>query len=169
MTDRPRTVVDCVRFLADDAATTLLDRALQQRWLALDDLTRTCQERLGRRGTRRLVRLVAAMVGGERSAAERPLTANLRRHRIGGWVANLEVRDETGLLAIADVAFPARRLIVEIDGWAVHTSPGACQRDRERQNRLVAAGWTVLRFTWRDLSERPDYVIAVIRRLLDRR
>jgi very-short-patch-repair endonuclease len=38
-------------------------------------------------------------------------------------------------------------LVIEVDGWAYHRTPDRFQRDRERQNRLVAAGWTVLRFT----------------------
>jgi very-short-patch-repair endonuclease len=36
----------------------------------------------------------------------------------------------------------------------------------ERQNRLVAAGYIVLRFTWDDLRDRPAQVIADIRRSL---
>ena len=33
--------------------------------------------------------------------------------------------------------------------------------DRARQNALVAAGWTVLRFTWSHLQD-PDYVLSQI-------
>jgi len=43
------------------------------------------------------------------------------------------------------------------------------QDDRTRQNRLVNAGCAVLRFTWQDLTERPDLVarqvLAALRRL----
>jgi very-short-patch-repair endonuclease len=65
-----------------------------------------------------------------------------------------------------DVAFGQVRLAIEVDGWAFHTTPARFQRDRQRQNRLVAAGWTVLRFTWHDLTDRPDYVLATVRALL---
>jgi very-short-patch-repair endonuclease len=37
------------------------------------------------------------------------------------------------------------------------------RRDRQRQNAVVLAGWTVLRFTWHDLTQRPNEVIAEIR------
>lgn len=47
---------------------------------------------------------------------------------------------------------------------AHHTDVDRFQRDRSRQNTLVGLGWTVLRFTWADLVERPRYVIATIRR-----
>ena len=43
--------------------------------------------------------------------------------------------------------------------WMAGPSTGATfQADRTRQNRLVAAGYTVLRFTWADLTLRPDDV-----------
>lgn len=66
----------------------------------------------------------------------------------------------------ATSSFDDARLIVEIDGFAFHSAGADFQRDRTRQNALVAAGWTVLRFTWADLTERPDHVVAVIRHAL---
>jgi len=65
-------------------------------------------------------------------------------------------------LGVADIAFEAARIIVEIDGQAWHFRPGHFQRDRTRRNDLVNAGWTVLRFTWADLTERADYVLDCI-------
>ena len=59
------------------------------------------------------------------------------------------------------------RLAIEIDGWAWHHSPDRFQRDRAKQNQLVGAGWTVLRFTWFDLTNRPDDVIRQVRAALD--
>ena len=47
------------------------------------------------------------------------------------------------------------RFDFEIDGRAFHSDADRFQRDRTRQNRLVGAGWTVLRFTWNDLRDRP--------------
>ena len=87
----------------------------------------------------------------------------LRRSGIRGWHANRAIRDARGLIGIGDVVFPEVKLVIEIDGWAYHADPEPFQRDRERQNRLVAAGWTVLRFTWRDLTEHPDRVVRLVR------
>lgn len=65
--------------------------------------------------------------------------------------------------------FEVARVVVEIEGRGHHLTPDRLERDRERQNRLVAAGWVVLCFTWRDLTQRPDYVVAILRAMLARR
>jgi very-short-patch-repair endonuclease len=65
-----------------------------------------------------------------------------------------------------DITFSRQRIAIEIDGRAWHVAPDRFHRDRRRQNALVLAGWTVLRFTWRDLAQRPEQVIAEIRAAL---
>jgi len=49
-----------------------------------------------------------------------------------------------------------------VDGWAWHSTADRFRADRRRQNALILAGWTVLRFTWDDLVHRPDAVLAQI-------
>jgi very-short-patch-repair endonuclease len=62
-----------------------------------------------------------------------------------------------------DLAFPAERIAIEVDGWAWHSDVERFRHDRRRQNALVLAGWIVLRFTWHDLTGRPEAVVAEIR------
>jgi very-short-patch-repair endonuclease len=64
------------------------------------------------------------------------------------------------------LAWPSRKLAVEADGREPHDAPDALYRDRSRQNDLVLAGWTVLRFTWSDVRHRPAWVVAQVRRAL---
>ena len=59
-------------------------------------------------------------------------------------------------------------MAIEVDGYEHHSSPEAFQRDRTRQNRLVALGWTVLRFTWDDVVKRPAMVAQTIRDAVNR-
>ena len=66
----------------------------------------------------------------------------------------------------ADFAWPGHRLIVEVDGWAAHGHRLAFERDRARDLAHQAAGWTVVRLTWRQLGERPVWVAAQLARLL---
>jgi very-short-patch-repair endonuclease len=34
--------------------------------------------------------------------------------------------------------------------------------DRHRDNQAQLAGWRILRFTWEDITERPEAVVASI-------
>ncbi len=164
ITSPERTLLDCVLLLPDGPAVELLDRGLQRGVVTLDQLATRARERVGRPGAPRLARLVGAMAVGTRSAAERRLAHVLRRHQ--GWRANAEIRSHRELIAIGDIVFEHERVVLEADGLAFHVDPASFQRDRDRQNRLVAAGWTVLRFTWRDLTERPESVVDTVSRIL---
>jgi very-short-patch-repair endonuclease len=64
-----------------------------------------------------------------------------------------------------DAVWRDHGVIVELDGWAWHHARHAFERDRERDATLMATGWLVVRFTYRQLVERPDRVIHVLRRL----
>jgi very-short-patch-repair endonuclease len=81
-------------------------------------------------------------------------------------VLQYEVRDEAGvLLGRADMAWPEQKVLVEFDG-DLHRERSVFVNDLRRQNRLVAAGWTVLRFSSADVLGRPQEVVAEIRRAL---
>jgi hypothetical protein len=47
-----------------------------------------------------------------------------------------------------DLAYPWCKLAIELDG-SKHIERSTFETDRPRQNALVLAGWTVLRYTWR--------------------
>ena len=49
-------------------------------------------------------------------------------------------------------------MIVETDGWATHGTRRAFEDDRAKDAALVAAGYKVLRFTWRQLRDDPHTV-----------
>jgi very-short-patch-repair endonuclease len=61
-----------------------------------------------------------------------------------------------------DFAWPAERLIVEVDGYAFHRSPTAFETDRERDVILALAGWRVLRFTYAQVTRRARWVARAI-------
>lgn len=165
VTSRAETVLDCIGFLPYGAARTFADRALHQGWLSMVDVERRLTEQRGRWGNRQIRRI--AEVVGDRAAAEseRRLHRILRDAAITGWTANLSVH-LGGRSYELDVAFPALRLAVEIDGYEYHSREGRFQTDRTKQNALIAAGWRVLRFTWTDLDQRPWLVVRQIRQLL---
>jgi very-short-patch-repair endonuclease len=110
-------------------------------------------------------RVIAELAGNPWSPAERLLHQLLRAAGITGWVANAVVRVE-GRRLYPDVLMHDQPLVIEVDGYAVHGGRAAFQKDRERLNLFAQAGFTVLRFTWEDLTENPATVITRIRRTL---
>jgi very-short-patch-repair endonuclease len=164
---RERLLVDLARFLPVDDARRLLLRAAQlsgsAQTLALLERAAGLQGRYS--GIHQLQALIADLGTGAHSDAENLLISLLSGAGFTGYVVNLPVRLGTTSARI-DVAFPHARVAIEVDGRAFHSSPGRFQSDRTRQNRLVAAGWRVLRFTWEDLSQRPEMVLRRIAELV---
>jgi len=73
--------------------------------------------------------------------------------------------DLDGLKIEADCLWRTQRAIVELDGGKAHGTRVAFEADRERDRRLQAAGWRVIRVTWRQL-ENPAALLADLRDLL---
>lgn len=135
----------------------IMDSALQRR-VGLTDLQRAHMRNRGRHGAVAARRMLQAAAGGARSEAERLVLQLLRGSGMSGWHANYKV----GPYAV-DIAFPRQRVAIEIDGWAFHSDQAAFQNDRSRQNWLALQGWQVLRFTWLDITQHPERVLAAIR------
>ncbi len=70
--------------------------------------------------------------------------------------------DAGGFLGRADLFYPAARLVIEYGGT---NHRERLVEDNRRQNLLVTAGYTLLRFTAPDL-ERPEFVTSQVRRAL---
>jgi very-short-patch-repair endonuclease len=59
-----------------------------------------------------------------------------------------------------DLLWPDLQLIVEVDGYATHSTRTAFERDRARDQHLAAHGYTTIRITWRQLTQQPMAVLA---------
>lgn len=116
-----------------------------------------CPGRPGNQTRRRVLRRSRSLPW---SQAERLFHEILDRHRITGWKANQPVRVGNSEY-LPDAAFKAARVACEVDGFEHHSSRAAFHSDRRRQNALILAGWTVLRFTWEMLADEADVVDAV--------
>ena len=82
----------------------------------------------------------------------------LPQPEVNHWI----VLSDGGPAIRADFAWPADRVIVETDGRRTHRTRQAFERDRRRDQAHIAAGYTVLRFTWRQLELESFRVVAVI-------
>lgn len=128
------------------------------------------QEQLARRPTGRGCARAREVLPLGDARAESPMESVVRWLVLHAGIPapdlQYEIRDGLGVfIARADLAWPQRKVLVEFDG-DVHRERDVFVRDLRRQNRLVAAGWTVLRFTSADVLGRPDEVLAEIRRAL---
>jgi len=71
-----------------------------------------------------------------------------------------------GPMIRADFAWPELRIVVETDGRRTHGTRQAFESDRRRDQRLIAAGWRVIRTTWRQIKNRPHELKPVLLKLL---
>ncbi|MEO8091582.1 MAG: DUF559 domain-containing protein [bacterium] len=155
-----------------DLASTLTERELRRALEAADRLGELEPVRLsvylaplsGRRGLRRLRRLVAAYHSPTetRSELEREFLRLCRRAGIPAPATNVPLGE-----AVVDCIWPGARLVVELDGYAFHRSPGQFERDRRRDATLQLAGYRVLRFTSMRIRTEPESVVRQVQRGLD--
>jgi very-short-patch-repair endonuclease len=117
--------------------------------LPIDELSELMRRRPKRRG---IALLRALLAGGPvptlRSEAERQLLALIRRGRlakpeVNAMLAGFEV----------DFLWRAERLVVEVDGFAFHSTRAHFERDHSRDAELIARGYTIMRVTWKQISK----------------
>lgn len=129
----------------------------------------------------------AARCAGVVRAGSRPLPRRLREvlasHEPGATATRSELEERflalcrdrglpqplvnAPLLGLTvDFVWPRAALVVEVDGRATHDTGRAFHDDRDRDSMLTAAGFRVMRFTWRDVTRRPGVVAQRLRRAL---
>ena len=146
-----RAVADLVRRLPLEEAVVVADAAWHGRLCDADALRDELVAHHGLKGVVRARRVVDLADPRAESPPETRLRLALRGAGLEP-VPQFVVLDVHGrFVARVDLALPEQRLALEHDGKAVHDRADAFVADRRRQNALVAAGWTVLRFTAADL------------------
>jgi very-short-patch-repair endonuclease len=158
-----RTLLDLAEAVPQRHLERAIAEALVRRLTTEAKLERLLEGSPGRRGSRALRSLLDQAKGPAltRSEAERHLLALVR-------AGNLSPPETNARLGPYEVDFLWRqaRLIVEVDGYAFHSSRTAFERDRARDAELQRGGYGVLRVTWRQLTEQPHAVLVQIAQLL---
>ena len=152
-----RTICDLAAVESRPVVEHALQEAVVARILNEDHLLATIRRTPGRSGQALLTSILAVEAGRgfTRSAAERALM-----RLIAG--AGLP-RPEKNVLVCGqrvDFLWRAERLIVEVDGYTAHGHRSAFDRDRRRDQALVAQGWRVIRFTAVQVRDEPLMVVA---------
>jgi very-short-patch-repair endonuclease len=157
VTSVARTLVDLAESVSDRELERAFDEATARRLVTNASITAAVERLQGRRGTGRLKMLLDrdAEPAFTRSEAEERLLALIRKAGLPAPEVNPLVARHT-----VDFLWRDRRLIVEVDGYRFHSTRAAFERDRVRDAELIAAGFRVVRVTWRQLTEQPLTIVA---------
>ncbi len=105
-----------------------------------------------------LLREKAKQMKKKLTEAELVMWELLRRRQLGVVFKRQYIIDEY----IVDFVCLEKNLIVEIDG-AYHSMGEQQELDKKRENRLIALGYHILRFTNSEVMVAPDSVVARIK------
>lgn len=160
-----RTVIDCARRLEFGPALAVADAALRHGDVTRAELASAAAAVRGKGAA--TARRVAAQASG---LAANPFESMLRAIAIE---VGLSVRPQVGIgigpgeVVHPDVVDRGRRVVLEADSWEFHAGREAHARDCRRYTLLVVHGWTVLRFTWRQVMHEADFVRWCLDSLLE--
>jgi hypothetical protein len=148
-----------------------VDAALAARRVTLPDLEALLGElaERGRTGSGRL----RAVVDVRRQFGDGPTTTLESRflelvddHGLPRPKCQVGLAGALGWIGTVDFVWAAPRVVVEADGGAFHDRITDRENDERRDRALEAAGWTVLRFSWIDVTKRPTSVVHTLKRAL---
>jgi hypothetical protein len=161
LTSPGRTWLDLAAHLPPGALLAVADQMLARRYprAGFDRVLASAPAVRGKRIAREVLAAANPLAG---SPMESVLRWLIHEAGLPAPVLQHVVRDGAGrFLGQVDLAWPDRRVLVEFDG-NVHRERRVFVDDLRRQNGLVLARWTVLRFTSADVLGRSDQVIAAI-------
>jgi len=101
-------------------------------------------------------------------ATESPMETRLRLLLVLAGLPRPQVQvplhdDKGHFIGRPDLYYPSQRLALEYDG-AIHRE--TMTADHRRQNRLINAGYRLLRFTAADVLSTPDSTVLLVRQAL---
>jgi len=166
----PRTLVDMAGSTGWGSMRRLVEQAAILRLLDVEEIDRILA--LGRRrGAPRLRAILVPWRDGSepapklRSRLEARLLPLLVEEGLPRPRCNVRLEIDGNWLEI-DLLWEKQRLAIETDGEETHGTPVAFQRDRWRDQLLVAAGYRTSRITWIQVRDEPNAVIDRIARML---
>jgi very-short-patch-repair endonuclease len=159
-TSRTRTALDLIRRGPLDDAVVLLDQLVQADVVDIAAVRAAAAALPRCRGSHQAREAAELADGLAQSPQETRLRLLIVRSDLPTPVAQYRVTSRGRFVARVDFGYPDLRLAIEYDGlW--HGEPQQVDPDRQRLNRLLAAGWRVLFVTAADLW-RPERLIARI-------
>ena len=158
VTSPARTLFDMAARLTDKQRRRAFDRLRLDHGLRPEQLRSfagraTCLQPLA--GTRR---------GATRSELERKFDAFSKRHGLPEPLLNVKINGRE-----VDAFFPVERVIVEIDGYDVHSGRVSFEDDRDRDASMLVLGLPTVRVTEERIDNAPEREAARLHEILDQR
>lgn len=164
-TTAARTLVDEAGRVGLKTLREQVERAAVLKLLDLDEIDAALARAKGRRGLKGL-RAIAdgwrsedESVPDVRSVFEARVLPRLIALGLPRPLCNEPVRAD-GETLIVDFLWPEQRFVVETDGRETHETPIAFQRDRRRDQLLLAADYRPSRVTWIQMRDEFEAVVA---------
>ncbi len=171
VTTPTRTLIDLAKVLRQSRLEQVTDNALAAGLVEFENVVTHFQAltRQGKSGMQKMRRILEQRADGEHTS-DSVIESKL-----------LELLDEVGLeLPVkqfhapwlepingrVDFAYLERRVVIEADSRRWHGLFEAFEIDRRRDIAAQLAGWKILRFTWKMLTEDPRFVIDTVRAAL---
>ena len=166
VTTPARTLIDLAAVMRLGTMARTLDESLASRLVTIDEVAKVFGDvsRKGRVGCGNMRKLLDERIGRPTVSATRIEQIGADLFERGGlprpefqypapWNPNERL----------DFAWPHCRVGCECDSRRWHTRNEDFQRDRERDNLGLLAGWRIFRFTWDDFVHRPERVLGQLR------
>ncbi len=163
-----RTLLDLAAVLPIGELRKAISEAEVLRLLDHGAVRRLIKRSRGRRGVARLRMLldeIHPLVKRTRSEMERLFLRMCVRAKLPEPEVNVKL-DVGDLHLKPDFLWRDVGLIVEADSRRYHDTDSAFQLDRKREQRLMLAGWQVVRCTWEQVEREPRQLAETISRLL---
>ncbi|MEA2468162.1 MAG: hypothetical protein QOJ57_2288 [Thermoleophilaceae bacterium] len=158
VTTVPQTLVDLAAVLPEDD----LARACHEAGVRYRTTPRQVEKVLGRR--KGAGRLRAVMRGDVHVTLSKLERAFLRLLRDAGLPLPVTNRVAGGRRV--DCRWPEQKLTVELDSYQFHNTRHAWERDHARRREARARGEEFRRYTWTDLTEEAEAMVAEVRQLV---
>lgn len=159
-----RTIVDLAAIWRLGRMALVLDDAVAARKTSIVEVGACLRSvaRRGKPGVRLLTTLLDERGPGTappESVLERSFFSLLERHRLPRPVRQHPLPRLDGGSGRVDAAWPALRLIVEIDGRRWHQRVADLRRDRDRDLQAAAKGWLIVRLLHEHIVDAPDETV----------
>jgi hypothetical protein len=159
ITSPARTLIDLAPWLTERRLRRIVRRAQALRLVTVEQIVDALRRHRGRRGIRRLARVIATGSAPTRSVLEDVVLDLILAAGIEHPDVNVPLM-LGGRTIVPDFRWPGEQLVVEADGAAWHDHKLAREDDAERQAVLEAHGERVLRITWGQAVSKPVETIA---------